>query len=66
MTARGYQLIGRGYSSPVPGAVSVSNARESMAIARAHSFARRVHSQAEAAKLDAAIAVNLEGLGYGE
>lgn len=34
--------------------------------ARVHLFARHVHSQAEAAKLDAAIAANLRELGFGE
>ncbi|MBW6493783.1 MAG: hypothetical protein K0B16_04375 [Burkholderiaceae bacterium] len=72
ITARGYQVIGRGYSSPVPGAGSASNTRESMANARVHSFARRVHfavgaswPSAGKAKLDAAIAANLKELGYG-
>jgi hypothetical protein len=52
--------------------VSARNARECTGIARVHSFARRVHSaaealwqQAEAAKLDDAIAANLKELGYG-
>lgn len=72
VTARGYRAIGRGYSSPAPGARPARNARESMAHARVHLFARCVYFaagadwlQAEAAKLDAAIAVNLKELGYG-
>ncbi|HSV73791.1 MAG TPA: hypothetical protein VLH79_08530 [Chthonomonadales bacterium] len=72
IAARGYQAIGRGYSSAVPGAGPARNARESMAIARVHSSALRAHfaagaawRQSEAAKLDAAIAANLKELGYG-
>ncbi len=41
------------------------NARIRTGNARVHLFARRVYSQTEGAKLDAAIAANLKVLGYG-
>jgi hypothetical protein len=67
-----HKMTARGYSSPVPAPRPASNAREGMASSPVHSFARRVHFaagagrlQAEAAKLDAAIAANLKELGHG-
>ncbi len=51
ITARGYQVIGRGYSAPMPGVAPAGNARESMANARLHSFARRVYRGADLMEL---------------
>ncbi|MBI4755717.1 MAG: hypothetical protein HY778_09945 [Betaproteobacteria bacterium] len=45
--------------------MSASNARKCTAIARVHSFAPRVHLEAEASKLNSAIAARLKELGYG-
>lgn len=45
--------------------MNARNARILIGNARVHSFARRVNVQAEAAKLDVAIAPNLKEIGYG-
>jgi hypothetical protein len=43
ITARGYRVIGRGYSAPVFGAGPARNARKSTPNARVHPLARRMH-----------------------
>jgi|GEM_PF-6455896 len=45
--------------------MNTTKARKRQTNTRVHLFARSVHLQAEAAKLDAAIAANLKELGYG-
>jgi hypothetical protein len=45
--------------------MNARNVRKSLTNARVHLFARCVHLEAQAAKLDAAIAANLKELGYG-
>ncbi len=69
---QGPRVYGRGHSSLVTSVGLIKISRESMGNAGVRFFARHVHfaalvaeQQAEAAKLDAAIATNLKELGYG-